>query len=125
MSKPEKPSRRRIRQRTKELRRAISGMDYMASGTVHTRTKVCGRKNCRCAHDPDARHGPYHEWSRRQDGRLIHSILTEEQALLLAVAIANHHEVMKLLAQWQLETAAEILSAPKASKSAKCRKTKS
>lgn len=99
-----------MRQRSRELRRAISGMDYLASGTLHTRTKVCGRPNCRCAVDPEARHGPYYEWSRRQEGRLIHSVISEQQAALLGRAIENYREVQRLLALWERETAAELLS---------------
>jgi hypothetical protein len=105
-----KPSRNRIRQRTKELRRAISAMDFVASGTLHTRTKVCGRKNCRCAVDPDARHGPYYEWSRRQEGRLVHSVVTAEQAQLFTRAIGTYREIQRLLARWAHETAQEILN---------------
>ena len=110
MSREKKPSRQRIRQRTKELRRAISAMDFVASGTLHIRTKVCGRKNCRCAIDPDARHGPYYEWSRRQEGRLVHSVVTAEQAQLFTRAIGSYREIQRLLTRWEHETAQEILS---------------
>ena len=109
MSKKKRPNSRRMRQRTKEIRRAIHAMDYVVAGTLHTRTKVCGRSNCRCAEDPDARHGPYHEWSRRQDGRLRHSVVAPEQAELLSTAIGNYREIQRLLARWERETAAEIL----------------
>lgn len=105
-----------MRQRSKELRRRISAMDYLASGTLHSRTKVCGRKNCRCADEPEARHGPYHEWSRRLDGRLVHRIVSSDQAVLLAEAIANHREVRRLLALWEHETAEEILARTDAEK---------
>lgn len=125
MSDAKRPSRSRMRQRTKELRRAIGAMDYVASGTLHTRTKVCGRKNCRCAEDPDARHGPYYEWSRRRDGRLIHSIISEQQAALLARAIDNYREIQRLLALWQGETEAELLSTRQRAKSVNRRKLKS
>ncbi len=104
------PSRNRVRQRTKQLRRAISAMDYVASGTLHIRTTLCGRKNCRCAREPDARHGPYHEWSRRQDGKLLHSSVTPKQAQLLLLAIANHKQIRALLALWQRETTKELLA---------------
>ena len=87
-------------------------MDFVVSGTIHTRTKVCGRANCRCAQDPDARHGPYHEWSRHQDGRLVHSVVTAEQAATLGQAIANYREVQALLARWRAESADELLQAP-------------
>jgi len=91
------------------LRRAIDAMDFVASGTLLARTKVCGRPNCRCAKDPSARHGPYYEWTRREDGRLLHSVVTLEQAALLERAIANNREILDLLHQWHEKTEADIL----------------
>jgi len=105
----ERERRARLRQRTQDLRRRIGAMDYVASGTLHSRTKVCGRPNCRCATDPRARHGPYHEWSRRREGRLVHRILTASQAERIARAIANHQELLALVARWEEETATHAL----------------
>ena len=110
MKRTKKPSRARVREHTRELRRAISQMDFVASGTIHKRTKVCGRKNCRCAIDPTARHGPYYEWSRRQDGRLVHSVITPGQAELFTRAIQNYREIQQLLGRWEHETAKEVLN---------------
>lgn len=104
-----KPSTRRIRARSKKLRRLIGRMDYVASGTIHVRTKVCGRKNCKCATDPEQRHGPYHEWSRSKNGKLQHRVVTADQAQLLRRAISTYREIQILLARWEDETAAEIL----------------
>jgi Family of unknown function (DUF6788) len=104
-----KPSTRRIRARSQQLRRLIGRMDYVASGTIHVRTKVCGRKNCKCATDPEQRHGPYHEWSRSKDGTLLHRVVTAEQARLIKKAISNYREILSLLARWEEETASEIL----------------
>ena len=78
--------------------------------------KSCGRPNCRCATDPDALHGPYYEWNRWIDGRLVHRIVSEEQAELVDRAIANQREVKRLLSLWERETADEILSIGKARK---------
>ena len=102
--------RRRAIQRTTAIRRALSAMDLVAPGSLITRTKVCGRPNCRCAIDPAARHGPYYEWSRRAGGRLLHHILTEEQAEAVAVAIGNRREIDRLLSQWEVVTLEEILA---------------
>jgi hypothetical protein len=110
MKKSKTPSCTRVRQHTRELRRAINLMDFVASGTIHKRTKVCGRQNCRCATDPGARHGPYYEWSRRQDGRLIHSVISPEQAELFTCAIQNYREIQQLLRLWERETAKEVLT---------------
>lgn len=104
-----KPSIRRIRARSQRLRRLIGQMDYVASGTLHVRTKVCGKKNCRCATDPEQRHGPYHEWSRSKNGKLEHRVVTAAQARLLQKAITNYRKILSLLAHWEDETATEIL----------------
>ena len=110
MKRAKRPSRTRVREHTRELRRAINLMDFVASGTIHKRTKVCGRQNCRCATDPGARHGPYYEWSRRQDGRLVHSIITPAQAELSNHAIQNYREIPRLLGCLERETAKEVLN---------------
>jgi hypothetical protein len=110
MKRSNKPSRNKVRQRTRELRQAINALDFVASGTLHKRTKVCGRKNCRCAVDPAARHGPYYEWSRRQDGHLLHSVVTPEQAELFTRAIQNYRKIQQLLVHWEHETAKEVLN---------------
>ena len=103
---------RRIRQRTKDIRAAINALDYVSSGTLHTRTKVCGRPNCRCAQDPAARHGPYFEWSRRIQSRLLHRVISEPQAQWVQRAIANHRLILRLLSEWEQHTAEELLQGP-------------
>ena len=110
MTAKKTPSTQRIRARSQELRRLIGRMDFVASGTIHVRTKVCGRKNCKCATDPEQRHGPYHEWTRSKDGKLQHRVVTPDQARLLQRAIANHRQIQALLATWEEQTASEILN---------------
>ena len=110
MTDEKKPSRRGIRARSQDLRQRIGRMDFVASGTIHVRTKVCGKTNCKCATDPEERHGPYHEWTRRKDGKLRHKVVTPDQAQLLKRAISNHREIRALLARWEEETASEILN---------------
>jgi hypothetical protein len=95
----------------RQIRQAMAAMTLVCAGTLLKRWKLCGRPNCRCAQDPAARHGPYYEWSRRQDGRLRHSLLSAQQAELLAQGIRNHHQILALLARWSLETA-HILKIP-------------
>ena len=104
-----KPNRRRLRQRTLALRRAINAMDFIVTGTLLMRTKVCGRANCRCASDPSARHGPYYEWNRRQDGRLVHRVIPGELARRVQHALENDRQIRALLAQWEQETVKELL----------------
>jgi hypothetical protein len=50
------------RERIARIRATINEMEHLSSGTLLRRMKVCGKPGCRCADDPDARHGPYYEW---------------------------------------------------------------
>ena len=93
----------------RQIRQAIVAMDLVCAGTVLKRWKLCGRPNCRCAEDPAARHGPYYEWSRRQDGRLRHNLLSPQQAEQMARAIKNQRQILALLPRWGHETARTIM----------------
>ena len=99
-----KPNRRRLRQRTRALRREIAAMDFVSSGTLLSRTKVCGQPGCRCAKDPAARHGPYFEFNRRLDGRLTHRVVTPARVADVQRALDNHRRIQALLAEWEQQT---------------------
>jgi len=104
MPSPDKPTAREVKQKIAEIQRALSAMQYLSSGTLLKRTKVCGNPHCRCASDPAARHGPYYEWSYLKAGKLRHRTLTPEQANLMRLAIANHRKAKKLLRAWEAQT---------------------
>jgi len=89
----------------RQIGKALAAMDVVCAGTLLKRWKLCGRPNCRCAQDPSARHGPYYEWSRRWNGHLRHSLLSPQQATLVARGIANYRKILALLARCSLETA--------------------
>ena len=105
MTEKSKEAQTKPNHRIQSIRRQIAVMGLVAQGTVTKRTKVCGRPNCRCAEDPDARHGPYYEWTRREKGRYVHTVISAEQAAELIAAIDNHKRVLALLARWSTETA--------------------
>jgi len=99
----------RVRRRTAQIRRAIAAHDAVLSGTLQTRTKRCGQARCACQDDPDARHGPYHEWIRRRDGGQVNTKLDAQEAEIVAAAIESYREVQGLLARWEREVEAELL----------------
>ena len=105
MAKQSKKSASTPNGRIAGIRRQIAAMGLVAQGTLSKRTKVCGRANCRCAQDPATRHGPYYEWTRRENGRYVHTVISAEQAEELVVAIENYKQVLVLLTRWSLETA--------------------
>ena len=104
------PDRARLRRRTREIKRQLARLDYIASGTLTERMKVCGKPNCRCASDPDARHGPYYEWGYMHDGKLKHRSVPAERAELMQHAIDNYKRARELLHEWELQSADEIIA---------------
>jgi len=91
-------------QRIATLRQAIEAFEFVCSGTLLERRKVCGKPGCRCANDPEQRHGPYYEWTRRANGKLLHRVVSAEQARMIRQAIANHRAILRLLRRWERET---------------------
>lgn len=100
--------------RIKQLRRQILAMDLLCPGSIVERFNTCGRPQCRCASDPSERHGPYYIWSRRENGRLVQTVVSPDQAKVLQRAIRQHRKVLDLLARWGRESARRILGSGKA-----------
>lgn len=92
------------RSRIAGVRKELAAIDYLCSGTLLKRMKTCGSPACRCAEDPAARHGPYYEWGHMRAGKLVHRLVSAEQAQLLRRAIANYRRLKKLLRSWETET---------------------
>ena len=92
------------RERIAHIRDVLSTMEYLCSGTLLKRFKLCGKPGCRCAQDPDARHGPYYEWGHMKGGKLVHKTVSPEQAATLRLAIANYRKARKLLRDWENQT---------------------
>lgn len=103
-----RPSRARLRARSKEIRKELNNLGFVVSGTLHHRTKKCGKPNCRCHTDPEARHGPYFEWGRLRNKKLVQTTITRAQAKLIEKGIANHKRAQALLDEWEALSEAEI-----------------
>jgi hypothetical protein len=48
-------------------------------GTLTNRMTRCGYPRCRCHADPPQLHGPYHQWTRKKNGKTTTRILTDDQ----------------------------------------------
>ena len=93
----------------RQVLEALRAIELLARGSLLKRTKVCGKKSCRCAQDPAARHGPYYEWGRMEGDRLVHTMVSPAQARLIVEAIRNHRRIQRLLRTWERETRKVIL----------------
>ncbi len=54
----------------------------MRRGSVSERSMKCGRKECRCQGDPNARHGPYFSLTRAEGGKTRSRYLSADLAAL-------------------------------------------
>jgi hypothetical protein len=54
----------------------LAALGFALPGTLADRMTRCGRPNCRCHADPPRLHGPYHQWTRKKNGKTATRILT-------------------------------------------------
>ncbi|MGO9081777.1 MAG: DUF6788 family protein [Streptosporangiaceae bacterium] len=52
---------------------------FILPGTLTERMTRCGYPRCRCRADPPQLHGPYHQWTRKVNGKTVTRILTDDQ----------------------------------------------
>ena len=96
------------------LREMLDSNPLACSGTLSKRMRPCGKPNCRCATDPNALHGPYYEWSRRQSGRTVCTRVSAVQARRLQQAIATFRDAQALMRQWDRQSREHVLAGPQA-----------
>ena len=64
---------------TAEITARLTDVNFALPGTVADRMTRCGHPGCRCHADPPQLHGPYHQWTRKKNGRTATRILTDDQ----------------------------------------------
>ncbi len=67
---------------------------FALPGTLTDRTIRCGN-----ARDPARLHGPYHQWTRKIDGKTVTINLTDEQAARYQPWFANAQALRDLLSE--------------------------
>ena len=105
----------------------------MRRGSLSERAMKCGRKECRCQQDPQARHGPYYSLTRAEGGSTRSRYLTAAQAVVARQQVEAGQEFRthveaywQACEQWadaQLD-AAEAVSQETAQKGASKRRSK-
>ena len=82
-----------------EIAARLADLSYALPGTVADRMTRCGHPNCRCHADPPQLHGPYHQWTRKKDGRTSTRILTDDQLADYQPWFDNHRRLRALIAE--------------------------
>jgi len=72
----------RLRREIIEAAQQIATPQPMRRGGVSARSMKCGKAQCPCHTDPEARHGPYFSLTRAEGGKTHSRYLTAAQAEL-------------------------------------------
>jgi len=106
---PKKKSSPRSSERYDRLKRELAllatQMGFALPGSVQSRFFECTRRNnCRCHDDPANRHGPYHYWTRKVQGKTVSISLTDEQLAVVREWIESGRRLDRVVKQMQHES---------------------
>jgi hypothetical protein len=82
-----------------EITTRLAGTGFALPGTLADRMTRCGHPSCRCHADPPQLHGPYHQWTRKKDGKTATRILTDDQLADYQPWFDNHRRLRELIAE--------------------------
>jgi hypothetical protein len=82
-----------------EITARLARLAFALPGTVADRMTRCGYPGCRCHADPPQLHGPYHQWTRKKNGKTATRILTDDQLADYAPWFDNHKRLRELIAE--------------------------
>ena len=82
-----------------EITARLADPAFALPGTIADRLTRCGHPGCRCHADPPQLHGPYHQWTRKKNGRTSTRILTDEQLADYGPWFDNHKRLRELITE--------------------------
>ena len=82
-----------------EITARLADVAFALPGTLADRMTRCGHPGCRCHADPPRLHGPYHQWTRKKNGRTATRILTDDQLADYAPWFDNHRRLRELITE--------------------------
>jgi hypothetical protein len=75
----------------------LSQIGFIWPGNVQRRMLTCGKQNCACQTDPDARHGPYLYWTSKEAQKTVSKLLPAQKAELYEEWINNRREMENIM----------------------------
>ena len=82
-----------------EITARLAALTFALPGTLADRLTRCGHASCRCHADPPQLHGPYHQWTRKKDGKTSTRILSDDQLADYAPWFDNHKRLRELITE--------------------------
>jgi len=100
---PDQPSRpaQQAAQAATRLADFLAHPRPLRRGSLGERRMKCGKPNCPCAHDPDARHGPYFSLTRAHQGRTESRYLSPGAADLVRRQLDAHRELRARVREYE------------------------
>jgi hypothetical protein len=80
-------------QRHSLMAQELAKIGLVWPGTVQRRMLTCGKPQCICHRDAEARHGPYFYWTSKKEGKTISRKLTRQEAEILELWINNRRKL--------------------------------
>jgi hypothetical protein len=105
---------------TAEITARLADLAYALPGTVADRLTRCGHPGCRCHADPPQLHGPYHQWTRKKNGRTSTRILTDDQLADYGAWFDNHRRLRELITELEALSLAIAEADPRWNRRAPC-----
>lgn len=75
------------------LARTLAEIGFIWPGTLQKQMLTCGKPQCSCHKDANARHGPYWYWTSKKKGKTISKKLSVEEAEIIGQWIENRRRV--------------------------------
>ena len=102
------------RDKHRKLTAKLSKIDFIWPGNIQRRYLTCGKPNCSCKRDHEAKHGPYAYWTSKEAKKTVSRLLSPEEADLLEEWIENRRKLeaivreMKTISQKALQVALKL-----------------
>ena len=85
--------------RAARIAAGLAAVGFALPGTLTERMTRCGHPGCRCHADPPRLHGPYHQWTRKINGKTVTRILTDDQLAGYQPWFDNQRRLRALVAE--------------------------
>ena len=97
--RPPRPSRPAPPAIAAEITARLADVAFALPGTLADRMTRCGYPGCRCRADPPQLHGPYHQWTRKKNGKTATRILSDDQLADYGPWFDNHRRLRELITE--------------------------
>ena len=85
--------------RYRELAAQLAQIGLISAGSVTRRYTRCATAGCKCNGDPPQPHGPYYQWTAKENGKTVTRRLNADEAQLYQEWIDNDRQMRRLIQQ--------------------------